>query len=151
LELELAISRLQDDSEDSEPDAEKLEELSALYSRTKALIIDLSTRDTDGIIPTWSTVQNTIAMAQDKTLPKTVDEDFDHIAESFRIAYSGRRLFRTNDNYLGIGARSLQAGDAVWVIAGAAVPMVLRRLPNGHWKLVGEVLWWGSVVPYKIT
>jgi hypothetical protein len=69
---------------------------------------------------------------------KKLDRDFDDITESFRVAYSCRRLFRTKKNYLGIAAESVEKGDAVWVLAGAAVPLVLRPAKLGRWKLVGE-------------
>ncbi|KAK3328228.1 heterokaryon incompatibility protein-domain-containing protein [Cercophora scortea] len=54
-----------------------------------------------------------------------------------------RRVFRTEGGYLGTGPRSLKAGDEVWVLAGANVPMVLRRPAQGttterRRRLVGE-------------
>jgi hypothetical protein len=67
-----------------------------------------------------------------------LERDFDDISESFRVAYSCRRLFRTKKNYLGIAAESIEKGDAVWVLAGSAVPLVLRPVEDGGWKLVGE-------------
>jgi len=51
----------------------------------------------------------------------------------------GRRLFRTNGNRLGIGSHAIREGDEVWVLAGAAVPMVLRRnSKRDERNLVGE-------------
>jgi Heterokaryon incompatibility protein (HET) len=49
-----------------------------------------------------------------------------------------RRVFRTRNGLLGTGARSLSKGDEVWVLAGANVPLVLRRLKHGVYRLVGE-------------
>ena len=117
-----------------------MDEFSETSSRTKAVLSDLSARGTGGIIPDWNTIQRLIKIGMDETSPRKriLDRDFDLIAKSFRDAYSGRRLFRTKDNYFGIAAQSLQEDDAVWVLAGAAVPMVLRRLPSGNWRLVGE-------------
>ena len=121
-------------------DTDEFATLSATYSQTKDIISELSTRDTNGIMPTWDDIQRLIEIGRDETMPKNeeLNKDSDHIQESFRVAYSGRRLFRTASNYVGIAAQSLQKGDAVWVLAGAAVPIVLRGLPNGNWKLVGE-------------
>ncbi|KAK3360698.1 heterokaryon incompatibility protein-domain-containing protein [Lasiosphaeria hispida] len=51
---------------------------------------------------------------------------------------SGRAIFRTDENYLGNGPRSVLPGDQVWVLAGAVVPIVLRRRGNGRFTLVGE-------------
>jgi hypothetical protein len=40
---------------------------------------------------------------------------------------------------LGISAQSLDTEDVVWVLAGASVPVVLRRRPKvGDWEVVGE-------------
>jgi len=152
-ELETELSNQRDnidyfDSTSGPLDRLKLRfsELSDIYTRTKTLICSLTARpDINGVIPTWDTIQKTIEKWQyyndngiDTPEKRHLDRDFDAIAESFRIAYSGRRLFLTNSNYIGIAAQSLQKGDAVWVLAGAAVPIVLRRLPNANWKLVGE-------------
>jgi hypothetical protein len=49
-----------------------------------------------------------------------------------------RRLFRTNTNFLGTGPISLKRDDEVWIIHGSQVPFVLRRLPGGNVRLVGE-------------
>ncbi|KAF2493959.1 hypothetical protein BU16DRAFT_562915 [Lophium mytilinum] len=54
-----------------------------------------------------------------------------------------RRLFRTHTKFLGTGPRSLEVGDELWVLAGAPVPFVLRRLPNGRHQLVGEAYVYG--------
>ncbi|KAF2812997.1 uncharacterized protein BDZ99DRAFT_437772 [Mytilinidion resinicola] len=54
-----------------------------------------------------------------------------------------RRLFKTHTKFLGTGPRSLQLGDELWVLAGAPVPFVLRRLPNGNHQLVGEAYVYG--------
>lgn len=51
---------------------------------------------------------------------------------------SMRRLFKTENKYLGTGARSTQVGDELWVLAGAPVPFVLRHLPSGVHQVVGE-------------
>ncbi|KAK0702806.1 heterokaryon incompatibility protein-domain-containing protein [Lasiosphaeris hirsuta] len=51
---------------------------------------------------------------------------------------SGRAIFRTEKHYLGNGPRSVIPGDQVWVLAGAVVPIVLRRRGNGRFTLVGE-------------
>jgi hypothetical protein len=150
LELERVISELQSDDSfsDHNPNSLKLADLTTLHSQTAAAISDLSSRattnnnnnndKTDGIIPTLPALQATIAKVKAETLPASVDNTFDRIAASFHTAYSGRRLFRTAGNSLGLGAQSLQAGDVVWVVAGAAVPTVLRPVSGKRWRLVGE-------------
>ncbi|KAK3685188.1 heterokaryon incompatibility protein-domain-containing protein [Podospora appendiculata] len=51
-----------------------------------------------------------------------------------------RRVFRTEGGFLGTGPRSLAAGDEVWVLGGASVPMVLRKgtTTAARRRLVGE-------------
>jgi hypothetical protein len=53
---------------------------------------------------------------------------------------SVRRIFRTENCLLGIGPKSIRIGDEVWVLAGANVPFVLRKLDGDRNKyaLVGE-------------
>lgn len=53
---------------------------------------------------------------------------------------SVRRIFRTRSGLLGTGPRSIREGDEVWILAGANVPFVLRRVEsdNNRHTLVGE-------------
>ena len=60
------------------------------------------------------------------------------IKSEMEAASSGRRLFRTRQNMLGLGPLSLQAGDEVCILASGQVPHVLRKQNNGHYVLVGE-------------
>ncbi|KAH8878816.1 HET-domain-containing protein [Thozetella sp. PMI_491] len=48
-----------------------------------------------------------------------------------------RRFFTTSSNYFGLGPRNARAGDAVFVVFGCNVPIVLRQTDSG-WLLVGE-------------
>lgn len=142
-DLEQAIEQLQDTTAGSDPDQDSadpqlLSEYLIAYTRTKSLILELSDKDKSGLIPSWNTIQDTIEMDNENLIPDEVVQDLEHMTESFRLAYLGRRLFRTQGNYLGIASQSLEKGDAVWVLAGAAVPIILRPLSNGNWKLVGE-------------
>ncbi|KAK4099233.1 hypothetical protein N658DRAFT_525672 [Parathielavia hyrcaniae] len=56
---------------------------------------------------------------------------------------TGRVLFVSEDGLLGVGPRRMMFGDAVYVVAGAAVPVALRAERDGTWAIVGEccVLW----------
>ena len=49
-----------------------------------------------------------------------------------------RRIFRTHNGLLGTGARSLKPGDEVWIVGGAQVPLIMRRLQ------MATIGWWGS-------
>ena len=49
-----------------------------------------------------------------------------------------RRQFRTEQHRFGTSHKSLRVGDEIWLLAGAKVPFVLRRLPNDDLSLIGE-------------
>jgi hypothetical protein len=52
-----------------------------------------------------------------------------------------RRLFRTSQNYLGLGPMSMMPGDEVWLIRDARIPFILQPqpAPNGRkYTLLGE-------------
>lgn len=49
-----------------------------------------------------------------------------------------RAVFRTTENHLGNGPRSVRKGDQVWILAGARVPFVLSPRQNGRYKVIGE-------------
>ncbi|KAF2113044.1 hypothetical protein BDV96DRAFT_601829 [Lophiotrema nucula] len=59
---------------------------------------------------------------------------------AMRRMQQGRKLVRTHDNLLGLGPKSTQVGDQVWVLPGAKVPFVLRPFGEGGKKhrLIGE-------------
>lgn len=119
------------------------DELSRLFDKTKSTIEDISNKyKDDTVIPDMEAINDIIeqvgTLDPESDERRKLDRDLDDMSESFRVAYSCRRLFRTEKNYLGIAAESLEKGDAVWVLAGAAAPMVLRPAEGGGWKLVGE-------------
>jgi hypothetical protein len=49
-----------------------------------------------------------------------------------------RRCFLTERKYLGLGAKSLEPGDEIWIIPRTQAPMILRRLSNGHHIVIGQ-------------
>ncbi|KAH8771517.1 heterokaryon incompatibility protein-domain-containing protein, partial [Hyaloscypha finlandica] len=63
------------------------------------------------------------------------EREFDRLRSIFS---SSRRIFRTRENYLGNGPRSMRPGDQVWILAGTKVPSVLRPQGNGKYVLVGD-------------
>ncbi|KAF8861718.1 hypothetical protein BDZ45DRAFT_671772 [Acephala macrosclerotiorum] len=136
------VGDLEDASEGYEENV-NTEEMSSLLEKTKSTIAQVSNKyKNDTAIPDMEAVYEILekvgSLHPASEEKKKLDRDFDDITESFRVAYSCRRLFRTKRNYLGIAAESLKKGDAVWVLAGAAVPLVLRPAKDGGWKLVGE-------------
>ncbi|POR37704.1 Heterokaryon incompatibility protein 6, OR allele [Tolypocladium paradoxum] len=51
---------------------------------------------------------------------------------------TGRRLYRTETGYLGVGPGRMVPGDCVAVLHGGTVPHVLRGRGDGSWEYVGE-------------
>ena len=49
-----------------------------------------------------------------------------------------RRLFRTQKGYLGLGPMGLSQNDAVTLLRGGMVPLVLRERGADKWELVGD-------------
>ena len=49
-----------------------------------------------------------------------------------------RRLFRTQKGYLGLGPMGLSRNDAVTLLRGGMVPLVLRARGADQWELVGD-------------
>ncbi|KAK1457440.1 heterokaryon incompatibility protein [Colletotrichum melonis] len=55
-----------------------------------------------------------------------------------------RRPFLTDSSHIGLGGRSVQEGDGIWVVAGCPSPIVLRELPVSSisrplsYRLIGE-------------
>ena len=47
---------------------------------------------------------------------------------AFFITCEHRKLFITEDHYFGIGPIDLQAGDEIYILSGAKVPFILRKL-----------------------
>ena len=59
-------------------------------------------------------------------------------ATSFVYITGLRRLFVTKKGYVGLGAKSVQIGDKVFVLPGGFVPFILRELTEGYYRLIGE-------------
>jgi hypothetical protein len=58
-------------------------------------------------------------------------------ANRFALCAS-RRMFQTKQGLLGLGPSSIQTGDVVAVIYGARVPIILRPLEKGSWRVLGD-------------
>ncbi|KAB8263633.1 heterokaryon incompatibility protein-domain-containing protein [Aspergillus pseudonomiae] len=83
--------------------------------------------DENNTLPTWEEIQQYGAkdeVGEPRGMVRIDDHDFD---QTFVHFYRGRLLYRTKRGYIGLGPWSVQAGDEVWVIAGARTPFVLRK------------------------
>ena len=59
-------------------------------------------------------------------------------AREAATVFTTRRIFRTRDDLVGIGPRSLQVDDRIFVLPGANVPFIVRKRADGTHNLVGE-------------
>ncbi|KAF2034918.1 hypothetical protein EK21DRAFT_11413, partial [Setomelanomma holmii] len=50
----------------------------------------------------------------------------------------GRCLFFTDTGKIGLGPHIMQQVDICCVLYGGHVPVILREMPNGTFRLVGE-------------
>ena len=78
-------------------------------------------------------------------------EGFDKFGAALRHGIFSMRLGRTSKGYLGLFPISSQKDDVVVVIFGGDVPFVLRRLPNGRLRLVGECYVHGLMTGEALT
>lgn len=78
----------------------------------------------------------------DTLLPKLPESINKSIIAAFEARIeevkSCRRMFATEKGYLGMGTKSIEKDDEVWLLKGASIPMMLRRIDNGHYTLIGE-------------
>lgn len=64
------------------------------------------------------------------------------------------RLFLTRGGYLGVGSKSVQVGDSIWLVAGSHIPLTLRPecegdCKSGKWRLVGGTYLHGEALHGK--
>lgn len=57
-----------------------------------------------------------------------------------------RCLFRTQEQRLGLGLKTVRPGDEIWLLAGGRVPYVLRRLQHGKYRFLGEAYVYGIML-----
>jgi hypothetical protein len=79
----------------------------------------------------------------------TEAELMDHMQQHVTVSTAHRRFFITKHGSIGLGPRSMEEGDEVWVVCGGKMPLVLRRTkletpsgsnadPQPHYTLVGD-------------
>lgn len=56
---------------------------------------------------------------------------------------SHRRTVFTQDGWLAVAPMSAEAGDEIWILGGSTVPVVLRRVSEGRYRLVGQGYMYG--------
>jgi hypothetical protein len=76
---------------------------------------------------------------------KEIQERIDRFNAAIGKRLDSRRMFVTQEYRLGMGPQSLEEGHEIWVLEGAKVPFVLRRLDGGNFGLVGEAFVFGTM------
>ncbi|KND87674.1 Heterokaryon incompatibility protein 6, OR allele [Tolypocladium ophioglossoides CBS 100239] len=69
--------------------------------------------------------------------PQLLGADLDAFTSNL-LKNAGRRLYRTETGYLGLGPARMAPGDSMVVFRGGTVPHVLRGGRNGPWEYLGE-------------
>jgi hypothetical protein len=54
-----------------------------------------------------------------------------------------RRLLVSSKDFIGLCPLSAQEGDEFWILAGARLPFILRKAPEGEYDLIGEAYLYG--------
>ena len=69
------------------------------------------------------------------------ERPFGQLRIEMSLTIGHRRVFRTNDNLLGVGPDNMELGDEVWVLAGSCTPFALRQVntQGTEYRLLGEV------------
>ena len=59
--------------------------------------------------------------------------------------YIGRRMFRTQDGYVGLGPQYLQSGDQVALFEGGKLPFIIRGNGSEQYELIGDCIVHGAM------
>ncbi|OCL08294.1 hypothetical protein AOQ84DRAFT_376930 [Glonium stellatum] len=118
---------------------ERKVQLTEHMNQLDVMLDNISKEDHNSLIPDVSTLKSIAEIFEDPKHPQ-------HGTMSKRAAMcpstlsrtSARRLFLTHSKCLGTGSKMLQIGDTIWLFPGAAIPLVLRPLENGRYRLMGE-------------
>ena len=71
----------------------------------------------------------------------SLEELYNLLVQNFgAFLFDGRmpRVYFRTRSTLGVGQTSVRAGDEIWLLYGATAPVILRSLPNGNYRFMGE-------------
>ncbi|ODH51488.1 hypothetical protein GX48_02356 [Paracoccidioides brasiliensis] len=91
----------------------------------------------------YNTAMNWEAYEKHSTI--VLPEECGDFYQSVRSRYGKRRVFVTSKRYLGLGPRSMQAGDEIWVLPGAGAAFVLRKTSSSSFLMIGEAYVHGAM------
>jgi hypothetical protein len=85
-----------------------------------------------GALPFWAEIAAKMNQARRISAPQTA------VKETIR-RYSGENnLIVTDEGHLGTANESASPGDEAWILSGGSVPLVLRVVRDGHYRLISE-------------
>lgn len=132
---------------DRKPDAQQ--QSRNVSKRLEDTIIRLWESNRDGAFPNPAHIQETLStlrkFKEDSSGRSQIQERIDRFKAALGTKLDSRRIFTTVEDRLGMGPHSLEEGDEVWVLKGAKVPFVLRKLGNGNFVLIGEAFIFGAM------
>jgi len=91
-----------------------------------------------------NTLEELCQMTRSPNMKKKVDDSeqgfLSRIHDTTALSGMARRLFTTREGHIGMAPQRAQSGDAVCVLFGCSVPVVLRRRHDyeGTWEFIGE-------------
>ncbi|PVH69946.1 hypothetical protein DL98DRAFT_521886 [Cadophora sp. DSE1049] len=128
--------------EDDEEWGKSIRQLMA--TKLEQSLVRLSEKTSENVFPTQSRISETLRLLRAST-EKREDESEDYqelqakinlfnLAIEFKL--DSRRMFATEDGRLAMGPQSLDVKDEVWLLLGANIPFVLRRVCEGEYQLI---------------
>ena len=107
---------------------------------------EVQERFTDDIQnPTIDEWEDTLDLLTTRRDPILADESLlDSFPRNQLRAWTGRRFFRTQNEYLGSGPGDTKPGDQICVILGPYCPLVIRPFGHGRYHIVGACFVHGS-------
>lgn len=89
--------------------------------------------------------RNSYSSDQYHDVSQNIKGEPDHYEEDLVGGATNRTFFQTQDGTPGLGPRITSQGDEVWLPMGAKMPVMLRRLPDKTFKILGQAYLHGAM------
>ncbi|CAG5139407.1 uncharacterized protein ALTATR162_LOCUS481 [Alternaria atra] len=114
----------------------------------------LSNSDVDELVSTYQFIESftkqDVEMMERPKVDDNLGKRATRLRDHARVAW-GRQLIVGRDWRLGLAHRTACEGDLICIIHGSQVPLVLRRLPNGYYHLIGQCYFEGAMRGEEVT
>ncbi|KAF2127469.1 HET-domain-containing protein [Dothidotthia symphoricarpi CBS 119687] len=113
-------------------------EAERVYAELKTILSQMKARST--VLPTVRELGKGLDVLKgpDSATKATMTEAAGRFRSRIGLKTKHRRMMRTAKGWLGMGPSSLRVGDRVFVVPGANIPFIMRRLDPGHYEVIGE-------------